>query len=493
LAKVELDQETVLRRPPTLVAAALASGDLIHAWRAGVVASHQLDLGPVRVGAQTRVWRKRLGVTLPATWTLTAYDPGSLVVWVRDGRRARTELRFELAEAPGGTRVRVVLSHEVRFMAGRTPALDTLRRRVDEDLTQLRRWLDDGQHGYPARHDRSVLARLVGATVGRGADVDLRVAIVSRDVLGIELDRRHATCQMHCVFCPRTAADEPRDLPPSDAEAQASILAQFARALDAMRSPELTMWSDDLLRYPGLPAMLELVTTRGQRLVVHTPGLELADRAFARQFAGRAIVFDLTVHANDAATFTAMCGNPAAHAAVFQAIDNLAALGVAFKLGIVVTDRNVSSLGATIAALSVRYRPERLSVRVFYPDSLEGNTAYQSQFPEFAQITAQLLQARESVEHVRTEIALSNLPPCQLDPDDIRGLRIRLIPNLNAVRIYPFAACEGCPARNLCSGVHPQYATTHTAREPDPARVADVLILCTVPRTSAHAEPGTTW
>jgi hypothetical protein len=490
VGKVELQSEIVLRRPPALVAGALASGDLIHAWRAGVVASHQLDRGPVRVGAQTRVWRKRLGVTLPATWTLTAYQPGRAVVWVREGRRARTELRFDVDEAPGGARVRVTLAHDVRFLAGRTPDVDTLRRRVDEDLTQLRRWLDDGQHGYPARHDRSVLARVVGATVARGAGVDLRVAIVSRDVLGIELDRRHATCQMHCVFCPRTAANEPRDLPPPDGDTQASILAQVTRALDAIPSPELTMWSDDLLRYPGLPAVLELVAARGVRLVVHTPGLELADRSFARQFAGRAIVFDLTVHAHDPATFAAMCGNPAAHAAVFQAIDNLAALGVAFKLGVVVTDRNVAALGATLSTLISRYTPERLSVRVFYPDSHEGNAAYEGQFPEFAQITAQLLQVREAAAGARTEIALSNLPPCQLHPEDIRGLRIRLIPNLNAVRIYPFAACEGCKARSLCSGVHPHYARTHTIREPDAARVGEVLGLCAVPRAGASGEPG---
>jgi len=492
LAKVELEQETILRRPPAQVAGALASGDLIHAWRVGVVASHQLDRGPVRVGAQARVWRKSLGLTIPATWTLTAYEPGRLVVWTRDGRRTRTELRYALEDASGGTRLRVALSHDVRFLAGRMPHVDTLRERLVEDLTQLRRWLDDGQHGYPARHDRSVLARLVGATIGRGATVDLRVAIVSDDVLGIELDRRHATCQMQCVFCPRTAADEPRDLPPPDADTVASIQAQLTRALDAMTSPELTMWADDLLRYPGLPAMLELIAARGVRLVVHTPGLDLADRAFARQFAGRAIVFDLTVHAHDAATFTAMCGNPAAHAAVFQAIDNLAALGIAFKLGIVVTDRNVASLGATISKLVARYSPERISVRVFYPDSLEGNTAYQDQFPDFAKITEQLHVARDASAGANTEIALSNLPPCQLDPADIRGLRFRLIPNLNAVRIYPFAACEGCPARNLCSGVHPQYARSHTAREPDAARVVEVLALQAVPRPSAHGRPGST-
>lgn len=489
MSKVELESEIVLRRPPAVVAGALASGDLIHAWREGVVASHQTDKGPVRVGAQTTVWRKRLGVTLPTTWTLTELEPGARVVWVRDGRRARTSLRFDVSAAGDGARVRVRLEHEVRFLAGRTPSLDTLRARVDDDLVRLRRWLDDGQHGYPARHDRSVLARLVGATVARGSGVDLRVAIVSRDVLGIELDRRHATCQMHCVFCPRTAAHEPRDLPPPDADTQASILAQLTRALDVMGAPELTMWSDDLLRYPGLPAVLEQVSSRGMRLVIHTPGLELADRAFARQFVGRAVVFDLTVHAHDAATFTAMCGNPAAHAAVFQAIDNLAALGIPFKLGIVVTQRNAHALGATIGAIVSRWSPERISVRVFYPDSHEGDQAYEGQFPDFAAITTQLQRARDASVGTRTEIALSNLPPCQLAPDDLRGLRIRLTPNLNAVRIYPFAACEGCVARNLCSGVHPAYARAHTAHEPDVGRVAEVLGMCAVPR----GQSGASW
>ncbi|HMV68912.1 MAG TPA: radical SAM protein, partial [Myxococcota bacterium] len=275
---------------------------------------------------------------------------------------------------------------------------------------------------------------------------DLRVVPISSSMLMVELAREHAPCRMYCRFCPRTANGDPRDLPPPSDEDQARVLRDFRRLLETSDATELFLWSDDLLRYPGLDDLLD--AARGLRLHVVTPGLELADRAFAERFVGRDLRFDLTVHALDPETFTAMCGNPDAHGLVMAAIDNLRALGVPHQLAIVVTDVNVHALADTLLGMRARWGAERVYVRVFYPDALHLPAGYERQFPSFDAVMEQLERAGRLGE--APAVFLSNVPPCQVDLDRLDRPQVFLTPHFNAFRAPDLPACAACPAADVC-------------------------------------------
>lgn len=425
-----------------------------------MVSVRQLEPGPPADGVTARAWRRVWGLPLSATWTLRLPDSHT-VVWTRRSLR-HTEQR-QYAVTPDGDGARVQISG-VDDAVART------------ELDALVGWLEEGAFAYPHGDDHSWGARLATLLWAAEAQPDLRATPSSAVLLGVELDRAHAPCTMYCHFCPRTAVKAPRDLPPPSAGAVDRVVQGFERILDAWPAEEVTLWSDDVLRFPGVFRLLDAAQARGKRVTVHTPGLVLGDRAFAERFVGRPVRFDLTVHAADAATTTAMCGNASAHAAIFQALNHLDALGLPYKVAIVVTDRNVAAFGATLALLADRHGREVIGVRVFFPDSLSDRQDYTDQFPSLTEVSRHLRALRGT----DTEVALANLPACQIDPEDLVGVRVRLTPNHNAVRLLTFAACPTCPAREVCSGVHPRYLATHEAVAPDAVRIATVLSRCIV-------------
>lgn len=439
---------------------ALRTAELIPAWDASVVSVRQLEPGPPADGVTARAWRRVWGLPVSATWTLRLPDPHT-VVWTRRSLRHTEQRQYAVTPEGAGARVQI------------SGVDDEVARR---ELDALAGWLEEGAFAYPHGDDHSWGARLAGWLWAAEAQPDLRATPSSAVLLGVELDRAMAPCTMYCHFCPRTAVKAPRDLPSPSAAAIDRVVEGFERILDAWPADEITLWSDDVLRFPGVFRLLDAVQARGKRVTIHTPGLALGDRAFAERFVGRPVRFDLTVHAADAATTTAMCGNQSAHEAIFHALDHLDALRLPYKVAIVVTDRNVAAFGATLALLAERHGREVIGVRVFFPDSLADRQDYTDQFPPLSEVSRHLRALRGS----ETEVALANLPACQIDPEDLAGVRVRLTPNHNAVRLLTFAACPTCPAREVCSGVHPRYLATHEAVSPDPARVAAVLQACIV-------------
>jgi hypothetical protein len=319
---------------------------------------------------------------------------------------------------------------------------------------------------------------------------ELRATKVSDRLTMIELERRFAPCSMWCRFCPRTAAGDPRDLPVPDAATQLRLRRTFGRLVLQHRTPDVFLWSDDLLRYPDLLSWLDLLKREGRRAHVVTPGLALADRAFAERFVGYDLRFDLTVHALDEPTFTRMCGNPDAHDLVFRAIENLRDLGIEHLLAVTVTDVNVGVLDATLEGLVRRYGPDRLFVRAFYPDALQGPPGYEDQFPAFDELQRRIGHLAGLGLPGLPAITLSNVPPCQLRPELFAGVPVFLSADHNTHRAGDLEACATCPAAPGCARVHPAYGRTHPVREPDVAYVAEVLARLERQERPHQATPG---
>jgi hypothetical protein len=476
-----------IRRSPASVVRLLANLELSSSWRWRLVGAAQSDPGPPRVGTRGRAWTRTLGVPLPVDVELTALDAERGVSWLSRGwtGEERHTWTVEADDADG-----CVVRCEARWRPT-LPVWGAQRRweaAVQDDLDHLKGWIEDGLQDDPS-HAETLVRRLVRRLTWRRVAFDVRAAPVSPELVSVEIDRRHATCQMHCHFCPRTVKRDPRDLPPPDAASQDRIREVFVRALHATDVPHIALWSDDVLRYPGLFDLLDAARAQGRSVSIHTPGLDLADPAFAARFQVYDVRFDLTLHAMDHERFTAMCGNPDAYEQVLAAIQNLHDLGIRCSLATVVSDRNAGALASTVREATRRWRPDWYSIRLFYPDGDQLGRAYQRQFPSWDVINDQLRALDRSGPDRAPGLHIANLPPCQADPDALAGLTVKLTENRNALRTYRFDACASCAARSVCPGVHPAYADRFPVRPPDPARIQAVLD-ATVPSDAAPADAG---
>ncbi len=463
--------DLLIRRPLAWVYAVLSNRDLAHAWQWHLYASHQTSPGQPAQGAQGTTTVRKLFIPWTTVWSLERLEPMARVTWRSEGWWGSQRDDFELQAE--GKAVRVI-AHRTRS-APWPVSHASLQAGLQADLTGLVRMLEEGlvddpdQAGPMSEHGKR-------GTLARGAvKFDLRVTPVNDRMVHVELAREHATCQMYCSYCPRTQAKEPRDLPPPDAASQARILEAMRRVAAGWPDVPMALWSDDLLRYPGVFELLDALGDRS--LSMHTPGLELADPAFAKGFVDRDVRFDLTVHATDADVWERMCGNREAMELVLRGLDNLVALGIEHTLSIVVTHINAPVLAKTLRDLIARYHPGRIAIRVFYPDSSDLGRAFGSQFAPYGQVTQALQEVAADASGSLPELLLVNLPPCQVVPAQLAGLPIRWAENRNALRTFPFPACNGCVAKEICCGVHPWYAANHPVREPDPDAIAEVLAL----------------
>lgn len=471
---VSIQRSTVIRRSPTVVFRSLATAELATAWRTDLLGVRQTSSGLPRLGTTATGWRQVMGLPVASRSVIETFEPDHLLVWRTDGVLGAVREEFRLTETDEGTEVacRFSVERRVGLPGWRDRVQATLASRLPAQLQRLRDWLADGTVDESAVSHALIRPRL-NALTRRKVGYDVHFTPVADDHISIEVDRRHATCEMYCVFCPRTVRDDARDLAPPDAAAQARIREGLRRAVHTHPDALLALWSDDLLRYPGLFDLLDDLVDR--RIHIHTPGLALADPAFSARFVGRDVVIDLTIHADDPDTFLAMCGNPEAHALTFAALDNLHAQSVPYSLSTVVTDRNVEDVAALILSLSGRYQPETINLRVFYPDGSDLGDAYARQFPSYGAIADQLRLVAADTRADLPLVTLANLPACQVDAATFDGLRATLSENRNALRTFSFDACVGCPAHDSCPGVHPAYAATWPVRTPDRAHVLEVL------------------
>lgn len=306
---------------------------------------------------------------------------------------------------------------------------------------------------------------------------------VSDQMVMLTLDRRHAPCDLHCRFCPRTYFDAPRDLPPPSDRARAEIRAELERLVALFQVPDFFFIADDALAYPDLFDLLDVFRDHGRRVLMATPGTRLGDRAFAERLAGYDVRFDLTYHAVDDAVFARMAGRDDARAQIEAGLDHLGALGIEHALAIVVTAENVGDLAATVRHLAARFSPPKLYLRVFYPDLSEAEAWYFDQFPAFDDVLDQLAALRGTPD--LPDLVLSNFPLCQLDEARVAGLPLQAVAQHNTHPVAGPPPCATCPAREGCARLHPAYLARHPAHPVDHGAVARRAAIFGVPEDAA--------
>jgi hypothetical protein len=240
------------------------------------------------------------------------------------------------------------------------------------------------------------------------------------------------------------------------------------------------MVSADILDYPDLFGLLDAVRDAGKELVLGSPGLRLADRAFVERLAAYPVSIDLTYLATDDATYNRIVGNQEARAAIDAGLAHLVEVGVPFKVGVVVTSLNVHAFPDVVAHLAGTYGVDRIVVRLFYPDLEGAPDEYFDLFPDYQEVQEALEALERSDVDPLPELDLGNAPLCQLD---LRGFeRLRLVPrehhaHQNTFKTDGLPACATCAVRDRCVRVHMEYMKRHRIRPVDDAVIAQTLEL----------------
>ncbi|HEX9051136.1 MAG TPA: radical SAM protein [Anaeromyxobacter sp.] len=201
---------------------------------------------------------------------------------------------------------------------------------------------------------------------------------------------------------------------------------------------------------------------------LQTNGLVLAHRPnVARLLDAGVTLVHLSVHTHLADAYDRMVRRPGAHALMAQALANLVESGVPLRADLVVTASTYPRLEAAIrwlAALGVR------RVDLWWVSLTDANRENVASLPRVADAAADLAEALAAARELGVEARSLHVPRCLLGPDaghawDPGSSRVRVVsPEATfdladsrlAGRVH-VPACEGCPHREICPGIRPDY------------------------------------
>ena len=136
--------ETVIARRRADVAAYMFDPARDLEWTHGIVASRALTDGALRAGASVERVTRFLGREFTYRYEVTAFEPDSLVA-MQVTRPFPMDVRYELEDAPEGTRVRIRASgNPGGFFGLWSPLLRRMvQRNISRDLASLKARLEN--------------------------------------------------------------------------------------------------------------------------------------------------------------------------------------------------------------------------------------------------------------------------------------------------------------------------------------------------------------
>jgi MoaA/NifB/PqqE/SkfB family radical SAM enzyme len=294
-------------------------------------------------------------------------------------------------------------------------------------------------------------------------------------------------CEMACRFCPEADRDRSAHLFfQAGAEEQlADLLHQLERAR-MLGVETVDIGGNDVLRFPLVLRLLDGAGALGfRRIIAQSPGLVLADRAFAEAVARTPLdELCLPIYGDSAAVHDAVTGTPGAFDRLCRALDHLRELGrPSVRLHTIALGSTLDRLDALIAFAEERFglplrvtplRPNRLGEREHLADT--------ARFADLGDLVAR-----------RPWHFVEEFPLCLFPPAIARAKRHRLgaTAGRRSARVHLYdlgmygeeharlqhernlhfpAACDGCLLQPLCPGVLGAYLDRFGASEVRPAR-----------------------
>ena len=141
---VDVRPEVLIRRPRAEVAAFMFDPANDLRWTGGITSSRPAQPGPLVTGAKVERTASFLGRTFTYGYVVTEHQPGRLVQLKVD-RPFPMLVRYELDDAPGGTRVAIhATGTPGRFFGWATPVMARqVRKSISGDLGRLRAALEN--------------------------------------------------------------------------------------------------------------------------------------------------------------------------------------------------------------------------------------------------------------------------------------------------------------------------------------------------------------
>ena len=141
---VDVRPEVLVRRPRAKVAAFMFDPANDLRWTGGITSSRPAQPGPLVAGAKVERTARFLGRTFTYGYVVTEHQPGRLVQLKVD-RPFPMLVRYELDDAPGGTRVAIhATGTPGRFFGWATPVMARqVRKSISGDLGRLRAALEN--------------------------------------------------------------------------------------------------------------------------------------------------------------------------------------------------------------------------------------------------------------------------------------------------------------------------------------------------------------
>jgi molybdenum cofactor biosynthesis enzyme MoaA len=269
-------------------------------------------------------------------------------------------------------------------------------------------------------------------------------------------------CNLACDYC--TCANGLRGrMLPADA-----VLAALRRGrADGFDAVSFTGGEPTVRR--DLVGLVRSARALGYReLKLQTNGLLLAQRSnVERLLASGVNLVHLSVHTHLAEPYDRMVRRPGSHALMVAALDQLVASGVAMRADLIITAGTQHLLEGT-----VRWLSERGVRRIdfWFVSLTDGNRHNLASLPRMTEAVPHLAAALAAARELGVEARSLHFPRCLLGADaghawDPGTMRVRVVTpdstfDLADSRLagqVHVPACEGCPHRDLCPGVRPDY------------------------------------
>lgn len=284
-------------------------------------------------------------------------------------------------------------------------------------------------------------------------------------------------CNLACDYCTCAGGLAGRSLP-----AGAVLQALRRGRQDGFDAASFTGGEPTVRR--DLVGLVRAAKALGYReLKLQTNGLALAHGPnVERLLAAGVNLVHLSIHTHLPAAYDRMVRRPGSHALMVAALDHLVASGVPLRADLIITAQTQHHLEAAVRWLGGKGVRR---VDLWFVSLTDANRDNLASLPRMTEAAPHLAAALAAARALGVEARSLHVPRCLLGPDaghawDPGSMRVRVVtPDATfdladsrlAGRVH-VPACQGCPHREACPGVRPDYLARFGDAELAAARAA---------------------
>lgn len=254
------------------------------------------------------------------------------------------------------------------------------------------------------------------------------------------------------------------------------MVAEFHRAVSQDPRSEVVLAAHDILEFDRLFDLLGICEAHNKRVRLVSPGLRLADMAFARRLAPRISSFTITYLSHDADTYHRMTGNPQAQAQVQLTLQHLKALRVHVMVNYVVTRYNHRDLLGVAGYLLDQMGLDAFDLVMLIPEKGHADLGHDvgALLAPFPELNRELVRFTRRYHGTSKRLSLIDVPPCQVTEEALTSGILSFSPappDADLVRRVSYQSCASCHFASRCPRVFDAYLQRYPAEPVDVEKV----------------------